>query len=173
LIEDLNSVVPGNSLGVIGGLGKLNQLSGPAKKLKALMIAPSLVIDFANSDAKTGSDFLGRKKAIASSDVGFAVVSSSKVGLMTPSSDGRFTTPGSMALTKDYRVTTPFATVAVGEGKVRALSVKSVVDANYSINDTARGDVIEVDPVVWKGLVRDAYQAFNAGIVAQLVKSKK
>ncbi len=173
LIEDLNSVVPGNSLSVIGGLGKLNQLSGPAKKLKALLITPSLVIDFANSDAKTGSDFLGRKKAVSSSDVGFTVVSSSKAGLMTPSNDGRFTTPGGMGLTKDYRVATPFATVAVGEGKVRALSVKSVVDSNYSINDTVRGDVIAVDPVVWKGLVRSAYQAFNAAIVAELVKAKK
>ena len=173
LIEDLNAVVPGNSLGVIGGLGKLNRLSGPAKKLKALLITPSLVIDFANSDAKTGSDFLGRKKAIASSDLGFTLVSSSKAGLMSPSNDGRFTTPGNMILTKDYRVATPFATVAVGEGKVRALSVKSVVDANYSVNDTARGDVIEVDPIVWKGLVRDAYQAFNVAMVAELVKAKK
>lgn len=173
LIEDLNALVPGNSLGVIGGLGKLNKLSGPSKKLKALLITPSLVIDFANSDAKTGSDFLGRKKAVSSSDVGFTVVSSSKAGLMSPSNDGRFTTPGGMNLTKDYRAATPFATVAVGEGKVRALSVKSVVDSNYSVNDTARGDVIVVDPVVWKGLVRDAYQAFNAGIVAELVKAKK
>lgn len=105
--------------------------------------------------------------------MGFTVVSSSKAGLMTPSNDGRFTTPGGMGLTKDYRVATPFATVAVGEGKVRALSVKSVVDSNYSINDTARGDVIAVDPVVWKELVRAAYQAFNAGIVAELVKARK
>lgn len=173
LIDGLNAVVPGNSLGVIGGLGKLNALSDATKKLNALLIAPSLVIDFANSDAKTGSDFLGRKKAVATSDLGFTLVSSSKVNLMTPFSGGRFTSPGSMALTKDYRVPTPFATVAVGEGKVRALSVKSVTDSNYSINDTARGDVVEVDAAVWKGLVRDAYAAFNAALVAELVKAQK
>lgn len=173
LIDGLNSPVPGNSMGMLGAFGKAGKLSGPAKRLKAVLLSPSLVIDFANSDAKTGSDFLGRKKAVASSDLGFTVVSSSRIGLMTASADGRFTTPGGMALTKDYRVSTPFATVAVGEGKVRALSVKSVTDSNYSIQDTARGDVVEVDLAVWKGLVRDAYQAFNAALVAELVKAKK
>lgn len=173
LIDGLNAVVPGNSLGLIGGLGKLNTLSDATKKLNALLIAPSLVIDFANSDAKTGSDFLGRKKAIATSDLGFTLVSTSRVNLMTPFSGGRFTSPGSMGLTKDYRVATPFATVAVGEGKVRALSVKTVTDSNYSVNDTARGDVVEVDPAVWKSLVRDAYRAFNAAMVAELAKGKR
>ena len=173
LIEGLNSPVPGNAFGVLGGIGKLNQLSGISKQHNALVVAPSLVIDFADSDAKTGSDFLGRKVAMTSSDVAFTVVSSSKVNLMTPFSGGKFTSPGAMSLTKDYKVATPFATVAVGEGKVRALSVKRVVDSNYSVNDTARGDVVEVNLPVWQGLVRDAYRAFNSALVAELAKGKK
>ena len=173
LIEGLNSPVPGNSLGVLGGIGKLNQLSGATKQLNALLLSPSLVIDFADSNAKTGSDFLGRKTAMTSSDVAFTVVSSSKVNLMTPFSGGKFTSPGALALTKDYKLPAPFATVAVGEGKVRALSVKRVVDSNYSVSDTARGDVVEVDLPVWQNLVREAYRAFNAALVTELTKVKR
>jgi hypothetical protein len=125
------------------------------------------------SIAPIGRDFLGRKRAMTSSDIGFTVAATSRVALSTSSADGRFVTPGQMTLSRDARVATPFATVATGEGAVRALSVATVTDSNYNVQETARGDVVAVDPPAWEALVRDAYRAFNAAIVAEVRKAQR
>ena len=67
---------------------------------------------------------------------------------------------------------TPFATVATGEGAVRALSVATVVDSNYIKQDTARGDAVVVNLPVWEGLVRQAFKDYNAAIVAEFKKAR-
>jgi hypothetical protein len=173
LIEGLHSPTPMGAGGILKSFGASSNLNAATKSLNAVLIMPSLVIDFADSDAKTGRDFLGRKRAMTSSDIGFTVAGTSRVSLSTAMSGGRFVTPGMMALSKDYRSDRPFATVATGEGAVKALSVARVTDSNYTIHDTARGDVVNIDPAAWEPLVREAYRAFNASIVAEVKKAQK
>ena len=173
MIYCIHSATPMVACGILSSFGANNRLADATKKLNAVLLSPSLVIDFADSDARTGRDFLGRKRAMTSSDIGFTVAATSRVALSTAMSGGRFVTPGQMSLTKDYRVATPFATVATGEGAVRALSVATVTDSNYNVQETARGDVVAVDPAAWEALVREAYRAFNAAIVAEVKKAQR
>ena len=173
MIDGLHSATPMGAGGILQSFGANNRLSAATKKLKAVLISPSLVIDFADSDASTGRDFLGRKRAMTRSDIGFTVPATSRVALSTSSADGRFVTPGQMTLSRDARVDTPFATVATGEGAVRALSVGAVIDSNYTIEQTARGDVVAVDAPAWEALVRGAFRAFNAAIVAEVKKAQR
>lgn len=173
MIDGQHSATPPGAGGILSSFGAANKLGDATKKLNAVMLSPSLVIDFADSDAKNGRDFLGRKRAMTSSDIGFTIASTSRVGLSTAMNNGRAVTPGNMLLSKDYRTDKPFATVATGEGAVRALSVATVTDSNYNVQETARGDVVAVDVAAWEPLVRDAYRAFNAAIVAELKKAQK
>lgn len=157
------------SLGIIAVNGKLGNA---ARAEKAVLVFPSLVLDFARTDAKGGRDFLGRESAGINSDLAFTVSLASGATVMASTADGRFVNPGGLRLTKDLTTPTPFATVAKGEGAVRALSVSTVTDSNYIARDAARGDAVVVDAPVWTGLVRQAYGDFNTAMVAEIRKAR-
>ena len=165
---------PGSPTGFagMGALAVNNRLGAAAKAQKAVLVMPSVVVDFAKTDAKGGRDFMGRESADVSSRLGFSLAGVSQASLLTASPDGRFTTPGMMRLGKDLPSATPFGHVETGAGAVRALSVKTVTDSNYIDQEAARGDAAVIDLPVWEGLVRDAYQAFNAAVVAEFVKAR-
>ncbi|HEY9218394.1 MAG TPA: hypothetical protein VIO94_10115 [Phenylobacterium sp.] len=165
---------PGSPTGA-AGLGAISingKLGSVAKSHKAVVVAPSLVIDFAKTDAKGGRDFMGRESANVSNRLGFSLAGVSQSLLLSSTPDGRFVTPGIMRLQKDLPVDAPFATVETGAGAVRALSVASVTNSSYIDEDAARGDAAVVDLPVWEGLVRDAYRAFNAQLVAEFKKAR-
>lgn len=172
-IKGVHSPVSTNGVGVGMGFMTLNTKVGPiARELKTVVILPSLVLDFGQTSAAGGRDFLNRETAGVSNKLNFGINAQSQVGLV--SSNGRATTPGMMRMPpKDLTVATPFATVATGEGAVRALSVATVVDSNYIRQDAARGDAVIVDLPVWEGLVRQAFKDYNAAIVAEFRKAQK
>lgn len=154
--------------GILARFGSGNKIGNAAKAMKTILIAPALVIDFAKSDAGSRGNV-----ALATSDLRFTLARSSIVNLQSPSKDGRFNTPGMMTLTRDHEAPTAFATVATGDGAVRAMgSGNSWTDRNFQTHSAIRGDAAVLDVAVWEGLVRDAYRAFNGAIVAAIVKAR-
>lgn len=169
MIEGLHSATATGAGGILSRFGAQNRLSDATKKLNAVLFMPSLVVDFADSDARNGRDFLGRKRAMVSTDLGFTIAQNSVVNLSTAMNNARAVTPGMMALTKPYRVETPFAQVASGE----SLSAIGQADSSYLPEESARGTIVAVDVAAWEGLVREAYRAFNAALVAEVKKAQR
>ncbi len=149
------------------------KLAMPAWNLDANLVMPSLIIDFAEMSAQTGSDFLGRAKASTSGEVRFMIRQASTVSSINPMNKGYGSAPGGMRLEKDAVSKTSFATVEKGGAAVRVGSMTAIADDNYQMVARARGDAVVVDLPVWEGLVRDAYRDFNAAIVAAVVKYAK
>jgi hypothetical protein len=169
MIEGLHRATATGAGGILSRFGAQNQLSDATKKLNAVLFMPSLVIDFADSDAKNGRDFLGRKRAMVSTDLGFTVASTSKVSLSTAMNRGYAVAPGTLYLSKDYRVETPFAAVGTKE----SLSAVGQAYSSYLPEESERGTLIAVDGPAWEALVRQAYTAFNATLVADVKKAQK
>jgi len=169
MIEGLHQATATGAGGILSRFGAQNQLGDATKSLNAVLMMPSLVIDFADSDARSGRDFLGRKRAMTSTDLGFTVSSTSRINLSTAMNRGRAVTPGAMYLTKDYRVDTPFAAVGTAE----SLSAIGQADSSYLPDESERGTLIAVDVPAWEGLVREAYRAFNAALVAEVAKAQR
>ena len=169
MIDGLHEATATGAGGILSSWGAKNKLNDATKALNAVLFMPSLVIDFADSDAKSGRDFLGRKRAMTSTDLGFTVASTSRINLSTAMGGGRFVSPGAMFLTRDYRVDTPFAKPVDGA----SLSAVGQADSSYLPEESAKGTLVSVDLPAWEGLVRQAYQAFNAVLVAEVKKAQK
>jgi hypothetical protein len=169
IIEGLHSATATGAGGIFSRFGAQNKLADATKKLNAVLFMPSLVIDFADSDAKNGRDFLGRKRAMVSTDLGFTVAQNSVINLSTAMNRGYAATPGSLFLSKNYRVDTPFAAV----GTKDSLSAIGQAYSSYLPEESEKGTLIAVDAPAWEGLVRQAYTAFNAALVAEVVKAQK
>lgn len=154
-----------------GGLamGKMNKAAGEAD---AVLVMPSLSIDFAAMEADTGSDFLGRARATAEGKVGFSVLMASPVTFQNPAKTTGMGTPGAIYPKKDVISATKFATLEEGGAAVRVGSLAPIADSNYLMVQRARGDAVVADVAVWEGLVRDAYKAYNAAIVKAIVEKK-
>jgi hypothetical protein len=172
-LKGLHNPAAAGGIGAAMAIASINKLAPAARANNASFISPSLVIDFGQTEAAAGRDFLGRESASVSSQLGFGVSQTSNVAIYASMNNGRGGVPGGLSLAKDVTVKTPFATVATGEGAVRALSVATVVDSNYIKQDTARGDAVVVNLPVWEGLVRQAYKDYNAAIVAEYRKYQK
>lgn len=169
MIDGLHEATATGAGGILSSWGAKNKLGDATKALNAVLFMPSLVIDFADSDAKSGRDFLGRKRAMTSTDLGFTVASTSRINLSTAMGDGRFVTPGALFLSKDYRVDTPFANPVDGA----SLSAMGQADSSYLPEESAKGTLVSVDLPAWEGLVKQAYTAFNAVLVAEVKKAQK
>jgi hypothetical protein len=169
IIEGLHSATATGAGGLLSRFGAQNQLGDVTKKLNAVMMMPSLVLDFADSDAKNGRDFLGRKRAMVSTDLGFTVSSTSRVDLSTAMNNARAVTPGQMFLTKDYRSDSPFASV----GTKDSLSAIGQAYSSYLPEESEKGTLIAINLPQWEALVRDAYTAFNAALVAEIKNARK
>ncbi|MDP3659069.1 hypothetical protein [Phenylobacterium sp.] len=164
----------GSPLGVTGfasiGTGKMAM---PAWNLDANLVSPSLTIDFAQMEASTGSDFLGRAKASTSGNVAFIIRQGSTVSILNPMNKGYGAAPGAMRPDKDVISDEVFATLEEGGAPVRVGSMTAIADDNYQMVARARGDAVVVNLPVWEGLVRDAYRDYNAAIVSVAVKIMK
>jgi hypothetical protein len=145
-------------LGMIATMGRANKLNRPGEAIDAVLLSPSLTLDFAEMEANRGS-----RGASAGGSVVFKVRVESPVNIQNPAKMG-FGTPGMMRPDKDYASAMPFAAVDTGGADVRALSNGS---------SAARGDAVIVDPAAWAALGRDAYRSSNAAIVAAIVKVRK
>lgn len=151
------------AFGKIGGGTKLNK---PASALNATVISPSLTIDFADSEAKTGRSITGMKRSSATTEAQFAIRATSPVNMEIPHPLG-IGWPGMMTMMKDVTSATPFALTA---------GVSSATSTAGTYSDpgmAAGGNVVTVNLPIWTGLVQSAYRSYNAAIVEQIVKAKK
>jgi hypothetical protein len=163
---------PSNSpMGRMASMDATGKLGGAARDADAVAVIPQVVIDFADMEAKTGGDFLGRSSAGVSSNLRFGLRAGSGAQLVSAFDRGP-AFAGGWSLLTDYPMAGSFATIQEGAAGVRVGSMGATTDQNYQIKDRARGDAVVVDLPAWKGLVQQAYRAQNAAIVAAAVKGR-
>lgn len=171
MIKGLHNPNSPTGFSPMGMISMNNKLGEVAKARKGILLMPSLIIDFGQTSASAGRDFLGREAASVSNKLGFGLTMGTQTAVLA-SANGRAVTPQWMRMAKDVSTATPFATVATGEGAVRALSIASVTNSMYVEQDAARGDAVVVDLPVWEGLVRQAFRDYNAAIAAEFRKAR-
>ncbi len=171
LVTGLNA--PGSTgMSVMQTMSALRPFAPVVQSQQSVAVMPLLAIDFADTSASGGRDFLGREAANVSSKLKFSISLYSKASIMASFNKGRASSVGGMNLAgKDISVNTPFGTILTGEGAVRQMAITQVVNSNYIAQDAARGDAVVVDIPVWEGLVRQAYKDFNAAMVAEIRKA--
>ena len=159
------------------GISPMAMLAGPramgpaVKALDAVLVMPSLTIDFIDMEAKRGVDLVGRARASTSAEVNFTLRQSSTANIVTQASAGP-AYPAGARMAKDVDYPGAFATFRSGGTSVSDRSSGTLYDANYLSTPNAQGDVVVVDPSVWEGMVRKAYGDFNAALVATIVKAR-
>jgi hypothetical protein len=161
-------------MGIRIPIGGANRLARQLHQTQSIAIAPSLTLDFVNMSASTGSGILGQARASANGRVAFSVLMDSPVQAYKPAGLAGTGTPGTFGPRRDVTSTTPFAEVIEGGAEVRgSATLSDIADENYINISRARGDAVVVDMAVWEGLVRDAYRAYNAGIVQAIVSQRR
>ncbi len=149
--------------GMLAAMGKGNKLSKPALSLGAAFVSPSLTIDFADADARTGRTLAGSKRASVDIEAQFAVRMPSPVNIQVGQAVG-IAGPTAMTLSKDVVIDTPFT------GSAGASSMSTDGDyGEWNPNDAAN---VVVDLPRWTALVKSAYRAYNAAIVANLAGAR-
>lgn len=149
--------------GMLATVGKGNKLSKPALSLGAAFVSPSLTIDFADADARTSRTLAGSKRASVDIDTQFAVRMPSPVNIQVGQAAG-IAAPSTMTLAKDVVIDAPFT------GSAGASSMSTAGD--YGEWNPGDGADIVVDLPRWQTLVRNAYRAYNAAIVANLAAAR-
>jgi len=164
---------PTSPTGAIGfaSFGATGKLGAAARQADAVAIVPALVVDFAEMEAKTGSDFLGRASAGVSSALRFGLRASSNATLASAYDKGP-AFAGNWRLDKDLTLVGPFASVQEGAAAVRVGTLTAQADSNYQMKDRARGDAVVVDLPVWEKLMTEAYGAYNTALVDAATKAR-
>ena len=153
-----------------GNIGATNALNRSLLAAEAIAVVPALTVDFVAMSASGGGMF--SRGASASGRPGVAITVDSPCAIHKPARSGPGT-PGGLRPRRDVISTTPFAEVVQGGAEVRASATLSdIADENYQAIQRARGDAVVVDLPVWEDLIRDAYRAYNAAIVAAIVNER-
>jgi hypothetical protein len=148
-------------------MGAANGMGRAARAAGAAAIVPAITIDFVDMDARSTS-----RTANVDAAVSFALRAPSGATVIGQGASG----PGyfqAVRMSRDVRWADGFARVDEGAAGVRQGSMTATPDRNFVMRDRARGDLIEADPEVWAGLVRQAYRAFNAALTAEIVKARR
>jgi hypothetical protein len=161
-----------NPTGAIGGtsqlraLGAANTIGRAAREADAWAVIPTLTIDFINMEARRTSS-----SASVSSEVMFSLRMASGAATAGRGAAG----PGYMQglrMTRDVTWNDTFAEVIQGGAAVREGTMTPIINENYQVEARARGDAIVADAAAWEALVRQAYQTFNAALVAEIVEAR-
>lgn len=150
--------------GMLAALGKGNKLSKPALSLGAAFVSPSLTIDFADADARTGRTLAGSRRASVDIDAQFAVRMPSPVNIQVGQAVG-IAGPSTMMLSRDVVIPAPFT------GSAGASSTSTAGD--YGQWNPEDGANIIVDLPRWTTLVQNAFRAYNSAIVANLLAVRR
>jgi hypothetical protein len=161
----------GQAMGHMAMFGATQKLGGAARKADATAIVPSLVVDFADMEAKPGADFLGRPAAGVDAALRFGLRYSTTTTAISAYEKGA-PFSGAWRLSRDYNVAGPFATIQQGGAGVRTGSMTAVADQNYQTQDRARGDAVVVDLPVWERLARETIAAYNTAVVQAALKAR-
>ena len=129
----------------------------------ALLVMPTLVLDFAAMEAGASTNLRGTT-ATTSGKAAFAIRGvASGISYAKVYNKGRvfafYTRPEG-----DYYSKAPFATALTGAA--------TVAPTNAFGDNANRGDAVVVDVPAWESLVRDAYRAYNAQIVKAALSGK-
>lgn len=151
------------------GIGKLYM---PAEAADAMVIFPTMTVDFADTEARTGMTLAGGRRASIDSEVRFIVRSESKVDTVMPMNKGRAGVAIPFWLSKDVESDKPFA-FGPGE-RSTASSATNVGGGVTSYQDSVSGPgAVRVDLPKWTALMQEAYRAYNTGIVEALRITKR
>lgn len=153
------------ALGKIGAVGKLNR---PAEAIDAILLFPSLTVDFAESEVKVGRTLAGGKRASASNEIRFSIRTESPVNLQNPATRG-LGTPGMFRPAKDYSTDAEFALLEGESGASSRENWGSLFDDGMVRNSSR----VVADPAKWGELVRAAYRDYNGAIVAAILQARK
>jgi hypothetical protein len=164
---------PASPTGALGfsAFGATQKLGAAAKAADAAAVVPSMLVDFADMEAKPGVNFLGRPSAGVSAALRFGLRATSGATVVSAHERGP-AFAGSWRLDKDLNLIGDFAAVQEGAAGVRVGSMTAQADSNHVVKDRARGDAVVLNLPVWQGLVRDAYRAYNAALVAGALKDR-
>lgn len=152
-----------NPFAMMGRIGGLSKLYGPAEAIQSLLIFPVMTIDFADTEAKVGFSLAGQRRASVDSEVRFIVRAESRVDTALPMAKGRSGAPGGWTLAKDHMSDAPFTLGAKG-ASATSTDAKLLMDRGY---DRQAGGV-QVDLPKYVALVQEGYRAYNAAIVEAL-----
>jgi hypothetical protein len=147
-------------------LGAANTIGRAAREANAAAIVPMLTIDFINMEARRTSS-----SANVDSEVVFSLRRSSAVAMGRAAAG-----PGyqqNVVMDGDVTWSDAFATIVQGGAEVREGTMTPVPDGNYIMQERARGDAIIADPAAWEELVRQAFRAYNAALVAEIVEARR
>ncbi|MDO9337923.1 MAG: hypothetical protein Q7T61_16120 [Caulobacter sp.] len=129
----------------------------------SLVVIPTLVIDFANMSAAAQSGFK-RNTASAGGAAVFSIRGVASGTFFAKVIDRGRIFPFYIRPEGDYGVPNAFARDEAGAADVAPLSVMG--------ESVARGDAVVVDLPAWENLVRAAFRAHNATIVAATLRGK-
>ena len=161
-----NPTGPTGGPNMMQALGASNTIGRAAREADAAAIVPALTIDFINMEASRGD-----RRANVDSEVVFSLRAASGATIMGRGNSG----PGYMQgvrMSRDVSWSDVFATVVEGGAEVREGSMTPIPDENHVVQQRARGDAVVVDPLRWEDLVRQAYRAFNAALVAEITEAR-
>lgn len=128
-----------------------------------LAVLPYLVIDFGNLGGKASSGF-GRQTATVGGDLAFTVRGVQSGLILVKALDRGRSWPAFIRPENEPSIAAAFATEVPGGGGVRPLQIGT--------ENLTRGDAVVLNLPVWEGLVRQAFQDYNAAIVAAVVKGR-
>lgn len=151
------------------GVGKLYK---PAEAADALLIFPTMTVDFADTEARTGTTLAGGRRASIDSEVRFIIRAESKVDTVLPMNKGYAGTAIPFWMAKDVESDKPFT---FGPTDRSAMSSSTNVGGGVtSYQDSSSGPGgVRVDLPQWTALMQEAYRAYNAGIVEALRITKR
>lgn len=129
----------------------------------SLVVIPNLVLDFANMSAEAQSGFR-RNTASAGGAAVFSIRGVASGTIFAKAFGKNNVFPFFIRPEADYGVPTPFAVDQAGGADVAPLSVMG--------ESVARGDAVIVDLPAWENLVRAAFRAHNATLVAATLRGK-
>ncbi|WP_326525381.1 hypothetical protein [Sphingomonas sp.] len=144
--------------GMLAAIGKVNKLAAPGKALDTILLFPLLTVDYADTEAKQTRTLTGARRGIVETNVAFGIRMQSPVNVVNPGYMA-----GAFYPSKDVWVDTPFSK---GATEMTAMANDSAYMMNV-LKEQKAGNVA-VDLPAWTALVKDAYRAYNASIVAIL-----
>lgn len=150
--------------GAFAAIGKTQKLGEPGKAIDSILLFPMLTLDYADTEAKQTRTLTGAKRGLVSTNVAFGIrMMQSTVNVVNPAYNA-----GSFWVTKDVFVDDDFT---AGPQTITAMANDSAYLMNI-VDEQKKGNVV-VDLPKWTALVRAAYRAYNAAIVAVVLKEHK
>ena len=150
--------------GAFSAMGKIQKLNEPGKAIDSILLFPMLTVDYADTEAKQTRTLTGARRGLVSTNIAFGIrMMLTTVNVVNPAYNaGAFYTMKDVFVDDDFTAS-PQTITAMANDSAYAMNV---------IDEQKKGNVV-VDLPKWTALVRAAYKAYNAAIVAVVLKEHK